>query len=46
MLLPHVPDAEAALIVARGGHKVLEQPFAIQGLTLDVEASIGIALLP
>jgi EAL domain-containing protein (putative c-di-GMP-specific phosphodiesterase class I) len=27
-------------------HRALEEPFAIQGLTLDVEASIGIALHP
>ena len=46
ILLPQIPDAETALVVARSAHKMLEQPFAIQGLTLDVEASIGIALFP
>ena len=36
----------AAEEVARAVHRALEEPFAIQGLTLDVEASIGIALHP
>ncbi len=46
ILLPRVPDIEAALTVARTVHKALEQPFALRNLnlTLDVEASIGIAL--
>jgi diguanylate cyclase (GGDEF)-like protein len=46
ILLPQIPDTETALVVARSAHKMLEQPFAIQGLTLDVEASIGIAMFP
>ncbi len=46
ILLTQIPDIETALIVARGAHKMLEQPFVVQGLTLDVEASIGIALFP
>ncbi len=46
VLVPHLPDPQSALFLARGIHKVLEQPFGIQGVTLDVEASIGIACFP
>ena len=28
ILLPQIPDAETALVVARSAHKMLEQPFA------------------
>jgi diguanylate cyclase (GGDEF)-like protein len=45
MLLPDV-DGEAAVGVARAALRALEQPFVMQGLTLDVEASIGIAQCP
>ena len=46
ILLPAVPGPAAAVDVARAVHRALEEPFAVQGLTLDVEASIGIALHP
>ena len=46
ILLTHVSGTGAAEEVARALHRALEEPFAIQGLTLDVEASIGIALHP
>jgi len=46
ILLTHVSGAAAAEEVARAVHRTLEEPFSIQGLTLDVEASIGIALHP
>jgi diguanylate cyclase (GGDEF)-like protein len=46
ILLTHVSGPAAAEEVARAVHRALEEPFAIQGLTLDVEASIGIALHP
>ena len=47
ILLTHVSRRPgAAEEVARALHRALEEPFAIQGLTLDVEASIGIALHP
>jgi diguanylate cyclase (GGDEF)-like protein len=46
ILLPRVKNADAAVAFARAVHKALEQPFAMQGLTLDMEASIGIALCP
>jgi diguanylate cyclase (GGDEF)-like protein len=46
ILLTHVSGPGAAEEVARAVHRALEEPFALQGLTLDVEASIGIALHP
>ena len=46
ILLTHVSGAAAAEEVARAVHRTLEEPFSVQGLTLDVEASIGIALHP
>jgi diguanylate cyclase (GGDEF)-like protein len=46
ILLTHISGPAAAEEVARAVHRTLEEPFAIQGLTLDVEASIGIALHP
>jgi diguanylate cyclase (GGDEF)-like protein len=46
ILLTHVSGPAAAEEVARAVHRTIEEPFAIQGLTLDVEASIGIALHP
>ena len=46
ILLTHVSDPDAAVGVARAVHRALEEPFVVQGLTLDVEASIGIALHP
>ncbi|MGN6378010.1 MAG: putative bifunctional diguanylate cyclase/phosphodiesterase [Gaiellales bacterium] len=46
ILLPAVDGPEAAVGMARAALKALDQPFAMQGLTLDVEASIGIALCP
>ncbi|HUR50236.1 MAG TPA: EAL domain-containing protein [Acidimicrobiales bacterium] len=46
ILLNGVPDAAAAL--ERGGQILegLEQPFPLSGLSLDIEASMGIALYP
>jgi diguanylate cyclase (GGDEF)-like protein len=46
ILLTHVSGPAAAEEVARAVHRTLEEPFTMQGLTLDVEASIGIALHP
>ena len=46
VLLPTTGDVAAATRVARRILKALEQPFVIEGHTLDVEASIGIALHP
>jgi diguanylate cyclase (GGDEF)-like protein len=46
ILLPKVLDAEAAVAVARKLRLMLEEPFTIHGLALQMEASIGIALFP
>jgi diguanylate cyclase (GGDEF)-like protein len=46
VLLPKVVDAEAAVAVARKLRTTLEEPFTIHGLTLQMEASVGIALYP
>jgi diguanylate cyclase (GGDEF)-like protein len=39
-------DADDALVVARKLRQAVEWPFTLRGLTLEVEASIGIALFP
>jgi diguanylate cyclase (GGDEF)-like protein len=46
VLLPRVVDSAAAVSVARKLREALEEPFAIHGLALQIEASIGIALYP
>ena len=46
VLLPSRTCAEHAAQVARKIIKAMEQPFAIAEMSLDVEASIGIALFP
>jgi diguanylate cyclase (GGDEF)-like protein len=46
VLLPHVENIEAALNVAEKIKKALEKPFYLQGLKLDVDASVGIAMFP
>ena len=46
MVLPHVPDPAAVLHVADKISAALHVPFIVQGLTLDVGASIGVALFP
>jgi diguanylate cyclase len=46
VLLPKIATAEGAIVVARKLQAALEEPFTIDGLTLDVEASIGLALYP
>jgi diguanylate cyclase (GGDEF)-like protein len=46
VLLPEVPDVAAAIQVADKILKALEAPFVLDGLSLDVDASIGIALYP
>ncbi|HEX2173647.1 MAG TPA: EAL domain-containing protein, partial [Dehalococcoidia bacterium] len=46
VLLPHVESIEAALNVAEKIRKALERPFYLQGLKLDVDASVGIAMFP
>jgi diguanylate cyclase (GGDEF)-like protein len=46
LLLPKVPDPAVCLNVADKVSHALNQPFLVQGLTLDVRASIGIAMFP
>ena len=46
VLLPHVVDAKATLQVADKIQQALEKPFYIQGLALDIDASVGIAICP
>jgi diguanylate cyclase (GGDEF)-like protein len=46
MVLPHVPDPAAVLHVVDKITAALRVPFIVQGLTLDVGASIGVAFFP
>jgi diguanylate cyclase (GGDEF)-like protein len=46
VLLPRVVDSAAAVSVARKLRHALEEPFTIHGLSLQIEASVGIALYP
>jgi len=46
VLLPTVTGEDATLEVASRIQKALEAPFVVGELTLDVEASVGIALYP
>ncbi|MEA2461431.1 MAG: hypothetical protein QOH90_1608, partial [Actinomycetota bacterium] len=46
ILLPHVADPADAPGIAGKVRKALEAPFHLQGLALEVDASIGIAIFP
>ena len=46
VLLPDIDDLDAAVRVAQRIVAVLEEPFEIEGVTLGVEASCGIAVAP
>ena len=46
VVLPNVPDPAAVLHVAQKVRESLRVPFIVQGLTLDVRASIGVAFFP
>ena len=46
MLLPEGQGSEAVISTASRIHRTLEEPFTAGGLTLKIEASIGIALYP
>ena len=46
MVLPHVPDPAGVLHVADKIRAALSVPFIVQGLTLDIAASIGVAFFP
>ncbi len=46
VLVPGISDAAAAELVAEGLTKAISEPIVVEGLSLDTEASIGIALYP
>ena len=46
VLIPELPGEMTALQVAERLQEVLETPFTVEGLLLDVDASIGIAIYP
>jgi diguanylate cyclase (GGDEF)-like protein len=46
VLLPRIATGEGAIVVVNKLQDALEEPFTIDDLTLDVEASIGLALYP
>jgi diguanylate cyclase (GGDEF)-like protein len=46
ILAAGLDDADDALFVARKLRQAVEWPFTLRGLTLEVEASIGIAMFP
>ncbi len=46
VLLPEVTDGEAALVLARRCLQALHQTFTLNGLDLDIEASVGVAVGP
>ncbi len=46
VLASGLDDADDALVVARKLRQAVEWPFTLRGLTLEVEASIGIAIFP
>ena len=46
VLLHDLPDAEAALRVARGVSDVLHRPFVVDLVALEVGASVGVAVTP
>ena len=46
VLLGSVPSAESAVAVAQKLRDALSEPFSLDGLTVEAEASIGVALSP
>ncbi len=46
VVLPHLPDDQIAVRIAERLIEELEKPLSVEGLALDVSASIGIALYP
>ncbi|HJW60610.1 MAG TPA: diguanylate cyclase, partial [Actinomycetota bacterium] len=46
VLLPRMETGEGAVVVAKKLQAALHEPFPLDGLSLDVEASIGVALYP
>jgi diguanylate cyclase (GGDEF)-like protein/PAS domain S-box-containing protein len=46
VLLPQITSVQAATAVADKLRAAIEAPFAVDGLTLDIDASIGVAAYP
>ena len=46
LLLPHVADGGEALLLGERVRTILRRPFTLEGVTLDLEACVGIALYP
>jgi diguanylate cyclase (GGDEF)-like protein len=46
VLLPRMETGEGAVVVAKKLQAALHEPFPLDGLSLDVEASIGLAVYP
>jgi diguanylate cyclase len=46
VLLPGIDDLEAAMAVARRVADAFADPFPLHGITLDLEASVGVAVYP
>jgi diguanylate cyclase len=46
VLLPKITTSEGAMAVAKKLQAALEEPFTLEGLALEVEASIGVAIYP
>jgi diguanylate cyclase (GGDEF)-like protein/PAS domain S-box-containing protein len=46
VLLPHIPTIDDAIAVAGKIRAAIEAPFLVEGLTMDVDASIGLAAYP
>jgi diguanylate cyclase (GGDEF)-like protein len=46
VLLPRIETRDGAMTVARKLLASLEEPFVLEGLSVDVEASIGVAIYP
>src|SRR5215207_1660059 len=46
VLLPDLPDRAAAAVLAGRLLAALERPFVVRGVTVQLEASVGIALCP
>jgi diguanylate cyclase (GGDEF)-like protein len=46
VLIPHVPDPASVVQVVEKIQEALDRPFVLQGLALDVRASVGISFFP
>jgi diguanylate cyclase (GGDEF)-like protein len=46
VLIPHVPDPASVVQVVQKIQEALDRPFIIEGLALDVRASVGISFFP